>query len=170
MRADSKASHLLRCTKSAHPRSTVRSTLSTCTYAPCPLASYKCLDLSCTSRKVRSHSFVVKEKLGRAPPSQEDIWSNFLEERMEGKDSKRVLFLEEKGIEQGSALARLFSRIILKDRCIGPGVMFPETRSSLKKKKKLKRKCRSMFHSLDTRSDKVNHPCHHLLATSSLSS
>ena len=49
---------------------------------------------------------------------------------MEGKDSKRALFLEGKGIEQGSALARLFSRIILKDRCIGPGVMFPETRSS----------------------------------------
>lgn len=97
---------------------------------PCPLASYQCLDLSCTSRKVRSHSFVVKENLGRAPPSQEDIWSNFLEERMEGKDCKRVLFLEGKGMEQGSALARLFSRIILKDGCIGPGVMFPETRSS----------------------------------------
>lgn len=55
---------------------------------------------------------------------------------MEGKDSKRVLYLEGKGIEQGGALARLFSRIILKDRCAGPGVMFPETRSPLKKKTK----------------------------------
>lgn len=54
---------------------------------------------------------------------------------MEGKDSKRVLYLEGKGIEQGGALARLFSRIILKDRWAGPGVMFPETRSPLKKKK-----------------------------------
>lgn len=36
---------------------------------------------------------------------------------MEGKGSKRALFLEEKGIEQSSELAKLFSRIILKDRC-----------------------------------------------------
>lgn len=55
-------------------------------------------------------------------------------------------------------MARLFSRITLKDRWAGPGVMFPETRSPLKKK--LKRKCRSMFHSLDTGGDKANHPCH----------
>ena len=40
-----------------------------------------------------------------------------MEERMEGKDSKIVLFLEGKGIEQGSALARLFSRIILSAMC-----------------------------------------------------
>ena len=134
MRADSKASQLHRCTKSAHPLRTLRSTLSIYTYTvttlpPCPLASYKCLDLACTSRKVRSHSFVVKENVGRTPLSQENIWSNFLEERMEGNDSKRVLFLDGKGIEQGSALARLFSRIILKNRRAGPGVMFPETRS-----------------------------------------
>lgn len=77
---------------SAHPLSTLKSTLSICTYTvtalpPCPWASYKHLDL-CLHFKERSHSFVVKENWGRTPLSQENIWSSFVEERMEGKDLK----------------------------------------------------------------------------------
>lgn len=74
----------------------------------CPLASCTCLDLSCPSRQVISSSSAVKDDSKGDSPSQENIWSNFLEERMEGRGSKRALFLEERGIEQGSEFAKLF--------------------------------------------------------------
>lgn len=117
---------------------------------PCPLAPINAWTFPAfqvvRSQVVRSCLSIVKENSRIATPSQENIWSNFLEETVE----ENGLFLEEKGIEQSSKLAKLLKNNFWRQvwYFLKPNHFFYFI---------LKRKCTSKKHSLDTGSNKVNH-------------
>lgn len=98
-----------------------------------PLHPCKCLNLCYISRAVRSCSSVTKKNASIAAPGQKTYglisWKREWKEKVQGVLN---LFLEEKGIEQGSELTKLSYRIILKDQ-----VWLSWNQITLKKKKSL---------------------------------